>query len=194
MTIQTLLHTMEEEGRRELADVLAEDERRAQEILRSARLRVERDRAEHLGRVEAAAREEALRLRSAGGAASRARVREVVDAELERVRATAEQELRDLAGTDRGASATLDLLDEALALLPSAGSCTVDPAHAEVVRRHRPELSVTTGPVGVGVRVHDAQGRTVHNTALDRLDSAWPLLRPVLLAAVSAPPPEGDRR
>lgn len=187
MTLQTLLETMEQDGRRELADVLAQDERRAREILRQARQSAERDRLDLLTRAEATAREEAFRLRSTGAAASRARVRETVDAELEQVRAAAGQKLHELVGTDYGASATLDLLDEALALLPSATSCTVEVDHADAVRRHRPGLGVEAGPVGVGVVLRDDQGRGVHNTADGRLDAAWPLLRRVLRDAVCEP-------
>ncbi|WP_121250816.1 hypothetical protein [Nocardioides ferulae] len=191
MTLQALLETMEEEGRRELADVLAEDERRAREILRAARLRAERDRLDVLTRAESTARAEAARLRATGAAAARARVLETVDAELDRIRAEAAQELQDLAGSERGASATLGLFEEAMALLPSATSCTVDPAQVDVVRRHRPELDVQAGPVGIGVVLRDAQGRAVHNTAAVRLDAAWPLLRPVLRDAVLEPPAGG---
>ncbi|WP_053208072.1 hypothetical protein [Jiangella muralis] len=192
MSLQALLETMEQDGRRELADVLAQDERRAAEILREAHQSAERDRLDLLTRAESTAREEALRLRSTGAAASRTHLRELVDAELERVRAAAGQDLQDLVGTDRGASATLDLLEEAMALLPSATSCAVDPAHVDAVRRHRPALVVEAGPVGVGLVLHDAQGRAVHNTADGRLDAAWGLLRPVLRDAVCEPRPEVD--
>lgn len=197
MTLQALLETMEQDGRRELADVLAEDEQRAREILEAAHQAAECDRLELLTRAESTARDQALRLRSTGAAASRAHVREVVDAELEQVRAAAGRELQELVGTDRGASATIELLDEAMALLPSATSCTVDPAHVDAVRRHRPALVVETGPagvgvVGVGVILRDAAGRAVHNTAGGRLDAAWPLLRPVLRDALYATDARGD--
>lgn len=192
MTLQALLETMEHDGRRDLADVLARDEHRAREILREAHQAAERDRLGILTRAESTARDQALRVRSTVAAASRAHVREVVDAELERVRTAAGKELQELVGTGHGTAATLDLLDEAMALLPSATSCTVDPAHLDAVRRHRPCLVVETGPVGVGVVLRDAQGRAVHNTAEGRLDAAWPLLRPVLRDAVCEPHPEVD--
>lgn len=188
MTLQALLETMDADGQRELEAVLAEDQRRADEILLRAREQAERDRQAQLDRALEAARLGAHRIASRAAATARVVLRDTLEQQLREVRADVEAELAARPGTSAGTHATLVLLEEALTLLPAATSCHVDPAEVDVVREHHPQLEVIPTHLGVGVVVTDNFGRAVDNTARSRLEAAWPLLRPVLLQALQDAP------
>ncbi len=188
MTLQALLETMEADGQRELEAVLAEDQRRADEILLRAREQAERDRQARLDQASEAARLEARRVASRAAATARVILRDTLEQQLREVRTDVEAELAARPGTPAGTHATLALLEEALTLLPAATSCHVDPAEVDAVREHHPQLEAIPTHLGVGVVVADDDGRAVDNTAGTRLEAAWPLLRPVLLQALQDAP------
>ena len=184
MTLQVLLATMEAEGQRELQSALAEDQRRAEEILTRAREQAETDRQARLDQATQAARLQARRILSRAAVTARVALRDTLEQELHDVRTDVEAELADRPGTHAGTRATLVLLEEALALLPTATTCHVDPAEVDAVRERHPQLAVVPTLLGVGVVVADDAGRAVDNTVPSRLEAAWPLLRPVLLRAL----------
>ena len=188
MTLQALLDTMEAEGERELQVLLAGDQRRAEEILTRAREQAQEDRQARLDQATEAARLEARRIVSRAAATARVSLRDTLEQQLREVRTDVEAELAARPGTPVGTRATLALLEEALALLPTATTCHVDPAEVDAVREQHPQLEVIPTHLGVGVVVVDDADRSVDNTAPSRLEAAWPLLRPVLLHALQDTP------
>jgi len=179
---------METEGQRELQYALAEDQRAAEEILTRAREQAERDRQARLDQATQAARLQARRILSRAATTARVARRDTLEQQLRAVRTDVEAELAARPGTPAGTRATLALIEEALALLPTATTCHVDPAEVDAVRQQHPQLAVAPTPLGVGVVVADDAGRAVDNTAPSRLEAAWPLLRPVLLRAMQDAP------
>jgi vacuolar-type H+-ATPase subunit E/Vma4 len=189
MALADLLTALEDEARREIADVEQQARAQADAVLAEAAARAEAVRRRAVEQHERVAAAEASGVVAAARGSAAAALRVARDPELAAVRAAPERALAE----DRDPGRLAALLDEAARALPGFTAVHVAPADQDRVRallaaRGRDTAAVVGDLDGTGVVLVDERTRRhVDNRLSTRLDNRWPRLRVRLAAGWQEP-------
>jgi vacuolar-type H+-ATPase subunit E/Vma4 len=180
MALTELLAAIEDDAALELERARRSAEEQADVVLQEAREQVQRHTRQVRRQAGQQAASEAAQALAQAHAGAAERFRAAREQALDRVLATARDQLADVRGRPDYPGQLAQLLSQAIEAAGSLERVHVDPRDETVARhllRSRPGLEVVPDLATAGGVVVDGVGRHVDNTLEQRLQAAWPALR-----------------